>query len=256
MDFGDDHSECKQYLQLREALADYMATADDGEPVYPPDRLVVDVMDAAGGATEEEVIRCLRYLRDERGLRPGDKHGPRRFAWFKTVVGDYFRRKNFREAIFTPPNADDQKNGAGLRHGGEETSASSVPANRENRTSPASASAPLANWPIGGWENAEDFEIWWTRIVRDHPNKSRNGVARTMAIELVMTGTLQRTEFESGYAALRRANEQRWAKEHGRCAPNLWQLLDDQAWKYEPDAGAPKPEYPSADDYLRRIQAE
>lgn len=48
-----------QYSRLREALADYMITADDPERVYPPDRLVVDVMDAATGATEEQVIRCL-----------------------------------------------------------------------------------------------------------------------------------------------------------------------------------------------------
>jgi hypothetical protein len=107
-------STCKRYPRLREALADYMMTTNEEERVNPPDRLVVDVMDASAGATEEEVIRCLHYLRNERGLRPGAKHGPRHFGWFKTVVADYFRQKSFREAVFTPPNADDQKNGAGL----------------------------------------------------------------------------------------------------------------------------------------------
>ena len=41
---------------------------------------------------EEEVLRCLRYLREERGLRPGTRHGPRTFGWFKIVVADYFHR--------------------------------------------------------------------------------------------------------------------------------------------------------------------
>jgi hypothetical protein len=91
----------KQYPRLREALADYMTTADDLEQVYPSDRHVVDVMDAAD-ASEEEVIRCLRYLRDERGLRPRTKHGPRHFSWFKTVVAEYFQRKRDREAIINP----------------------------------------------------------------------------------------------------------------------------------------------------------
>jgi hypothetical protein len=45
-----------------------MTTPDDGERVYRPERLVVDVIDAAAGATENEVIRSLGYLKDERGL--------------------------------------------------------------------------------------------------------------------------------------------------------------------------------------------
>jgi hypothetical protein len=67
-----------------------MTTPDDRERMSPPERLVVDVMDAACGATEEEVIECLRYLKEERGLRPGTEHGPRTFAWFKSVVADHF----------------------------------------------------------------------------------------------------------------------------------------------------------------------
>ncbi len=70
-----------------------MTTADDVRRVYPSDRLVVDVMEAGAGATEEEVIRCLRYLKDERGLRPNARHGPRHFSWFKSVVADYFLQK-------------------------------------------------------------------------------------------------------------------------------------------------------------------
>lgn len=98
---------CKEYPRLREALADYMITADDPERVYPPDRLVVDVMDAATGATEKEVIRCLHHLREERGFRAGTKHGPRSFAWFKTVVADYFQQKQFREMVYSPRPSND-----------------------------------------------------------------------------------------------------------------------------------------------------
>jgi hypothetical protein len=75
--------------------------------LYPSDRQVVDVMDAAGGATETQVIQCLCYLRVERGLLPGTKHGPRRFGWFKTVVADYVHRKKEREAVYSPPAGND-----------------------------------------------------------------------------------------------------------------------------------------------------
>jgi Helix-turn-helix domain len=91
----------KRYSGLREALAIYMAEPGvDG--VYPSDRQTVDIVDAACGATEEQVIECLRYLYDERGLRPGTKHGPRQFSWFPTVVGDYFKRKREREHVANP----------------------------------------------------------------------------------------------------------------------------------------------------------
>lgn len=104
----------RQYLRLREALANYMTTPEDAERIYPSQRQVVDVMDAAEGATEEEVIQCLTYLRDARGLKPGTKHGPRHFAWFKTVVGDYFRQKRLRQSVFSPAPTDTSRNGTGL----------------------------------------------------------------------------------------------------------------------------------------------
>jgi len=114
-EFGADCSSCKQYPRLREALADYMTTPDDPERAYPGDRLVVDVMDSAAGASEDEVIRCLQYLRDERGLRTETKHGPRSFRWFKTAVGDYFHQKRNRETVYAPPEVDwDHRNGHGF----------------------------------------------------------------------------------------------------------------------------------------------
>lgn len=107
VDSGGCASTCKKYTRLREALADYVVTPEDPERVYPSDRQVVDVMDAAGGATEDETIRCLRYLRDDRRLLLGTKHGPRRFGWFKTVVGDYFQQKREREFVYSPPAVSD-----------------------------------------------------------------------------------------------------------------------------------------------------
>jgi hypothetical protein len=113
-DAGAGLSQCKQYPRLRDALADYM-TADDGEIVCPPERLVLDVMDAAAGATQDEVIQCLRYLREDRGLRRGTRHGPRSFAWFKSVVADHFIEKHNREMVYSPPAVDwDRRNGPGL----------------------------------------------------------------------------------------------------------------------------------------------
>jgi len=93
---------CKPYLDLREALSDYMQGDSVAERIYPSDRQVVDIMDAAQGASEVEVIACLRYLREERGLHPGSRHGPRQFSWFPTVVGDYFRQKREREDLANP----------------------------------------------------------------------------------------------------------------------------------------------------------
>jgi hypothetical protein len=108
----DDSAKCRQYPRLREALADYMATPEDRERVYPPDRMVVDMIDSAGGATEEDVIQCLHYLREERGLRPGARHGPRQFGWFKTVVGEYFQQKRNRAAVYVPSDVNwDRRNG-------------------------------------------------------------------------------------------------------------------------------------------------
>jgi hypothetical protein len=113
-DLGAVGSICKKYPRLRQALADYMTTPADSERVSPPERLVVDVMDAAAGATEVEVIECLDYLRNERGLRPGTKHGPRGVAWFKSVVADHFQQKRNREIVYAPPTVDwDRRNGAG-----------------------------------------------------------------------------------------------------------------------------------------------
>ena len=111
-DAGGDGSECKAYGKLREALADYMQ-GEGQERVYPPDRLVVDVMDAAGGSTEQEGIACLNYLLVERGLKPWTQAGPHYFAWFKTTVAEYFYQKTGREQVFKPTDDWDHRHGPG-----------------------------------------------------------------------------------------------------------------------------------------------
>jgi uncharacterized protein YdaU (DUF1376 family) len=88
-------SPIRQYPRLREALHRYFQEPGQ-EDLRPADRLVADVMDAAGGASEADVIACLEYLREVRGLKPGTKHGPRHWSWFRTVVQDYFARKRER----------------------------------------------------------------------------------------------------------------------------------------------------------------
>jgi hypothetical protein len=100
---------CREYPGLREALARYMMAEPGDEKVYPTERHVVDVMDAAAGATEGEVLRCLSYLRDERGLKPGTRTGPHQFSWFPTVVADYFQRQRAREQFAAPASAPDSK---------------------------------------------------------------------------------------------------------------------------------------------------
>lgn len=92
----------KQYPRLREALHRYMKERGEQEHLYPKDRTVVDVMEAAAGASEEEVIACLVYLYMDRGLKPGTRNGPRHWSWFKTTVQDHFEKKRQRADSANP----------------------------------------------------------------------------------------------------------------------------------------------------------
>jgi len=67
-----------------------------------------------------QVIKCLRYLYDERGLRPGTKHGPRHVSWLKTVVADYFWQRRDRGLVANPPQsaAGEDRSRAGLSQAG------------------------------------------------------------------------------------------------------------------------------------------
>jgi len=81
-----------RYPGLQEALSRYM-DGEGQEPMTASERTVVDVMEAASGATEGDVIACLKYLRIDRGLKPGTRNGPTYWAWFKPVVAEYFVQK-------------------------------------------------------------------------------------------------------------------------------------------------------------------
>lgn len=83
------------YPKLIEALTHYRGKR-------PSDRTAVDILHVAGGASEAEVVGCLAYLWNERGLRPGTEHGPETWAWFKTTVQDYFTQKHARDEVANP----------------------------------------------------------------------------------------------------------------------------------------------------------
>lgn len=83
------------YPNIMEALARYMGKRPSG-------RTVVDILHAAGGASESEVVECLAYLWNERGLRPGRKNGPETWSWFQTVVMDYFAHNRERAEVANP----------------------------------------------------------------------------------------------------------------------------------------------------------
>jgi hypothetical protein len=128
---------------------------------------------------------------------------------------------------------------------------------RSKSHDPRSGEASAArSWPMGGWKDPEGFEVWWRDLVRQHPNKNRNAMARLKVLELIMSGQLERAQFEAGYAALRAANRERWAEQNGRFTPNLWQILDDLAWKFAPERAPAASEYQDADAYLRRVENE
>jgi hypothetical protein len=94
-------SQMKQYPSLKEVLHRYFRE-EGQDDLYPTDRTVVDVMKAARGATEEEVIACLRYLYEERGLKPGTRNGPRHWSWFPVTVADNIERWRQWEEAASP----------------------------------------------------------------------------------------------------------------------------------------------------------
>ncbi len=90
--------ECK-YPKLREALTYYMRTE-------PTERQVLNVMEAVS-ETEAEVVRCLVFLYNERELIPGTENGPRSFAWFPTVVQDFFHKRAMLPEAARPSSYDE-----------------------------------------------------------------------------------------------------------------------------------------------------
>jgi len=155
-------------------------------------------------------------------------------------------QKEFNQETHTPENSGEA----------EDTEASERPESRQAPRRVLVLHPPPVDWQSCGWEGPEDFECWWSRIVQGHPNKFRNGAARTKAVELIMAGQLRRLDFERGLAGLATANADRWAEQRGRFATNLWQILDDGLWKFTAPSMPPAAEYQSAEDYLRRVENE
>ena len=89
-------------------------------------------------------------------------------------------------------------------------------------------------WEKAGFPDSEDFEIWWSEIVRNHPNRNGNSQAKTAIADLVIKGRFVRSEFEAGYSKLAAAHNGTWSREHGRFAPNLLTLLQDRLWEFDP----------------------
>lgn len=81
----------QQYPDLKKMLTQYM------QGQVPTDRLVVDVVEAAGGEPAGYIYDALLYLHNERGLRYGTDSGPQSWAWFPTMIADFFRKKRRRE---------------------------------------------------------------------------------------------------------------------------------------------------------------
>ena len=113
-------SQCKSYPRLREAMANYMMDGPKSEMVYPTDRCVVEVMNAAKGASEDEAIQCLEHLRYECGFKPGTRSGPRHFSWFPTVVGDHFSRERVRRESANPMRGCEARDQSAARLNDEE----------------------------------------------------------------------------------------------------------------------------------------
>jgi hypothetical protein len=82
-------------------------TIEGEEKQYPSDRHIADVVDAARGATDQEILRVLKHLYEERGLRPGTRNGPRHFTWFRTVIDDYYTQQEERRENANPTGFDD-----------------------------------------------------------------------------------------------------------------------------------------------------
>jgi hypothetical protein len=98
-------SKPNQHPKLRERLGEYMQGHGDDE--YPTDTKVVEILDAAGGESEDAVCQALGYLFNERGLRPGSRNGPRSWSWFPVTIGEHFRKLRDRDKPASPAKDQD-----------------------------------------------------------------------------------------------------------------------------------------------------
>jgi hypothetical protein len=83
-------------------LAEYLNLPTDDEQVLPTDNQVVGIVEASGWKEEDEIIAVLNHLYHDRGLKPGTRNGPRHYAWFETVIQDYFDQRDRRFEAANP----------------------------------------------------------------------------------------------------------------------------------------------------------
>ena len=107
--------------------------------------------------------------------------------------------------------------------------------------STARAQTPGNGNPLlaAGFNSPEDFDGWWTELVGAHPNRNKNAVARSRVLEAVITGNFNRVKFQEGYARLK-AGSPEWAEDRGRFAPNLYEIVANDLWKFAPPNGTSK----------------
>lgn len=104
-----------------------------------------------------------------------------------------------------------------------------------------------ALWLNAGFASPEYFEAWWLQVVENHPNRSKNTIAKVEIFELIVNSQFNREEFESGYAELRDSKSDDWTKEGGKYCTNLYEIIHNRLWKFKP-ADAP--------DWVRELQQE
>lgn len=105
----------------------------------------------------------------------------------------------------------------------------------------ARAPAPGNGNPLAaaGFDFPEDFERWWNALVAGHPNRNKNAVARTRIMESVLLGNFDRGKFQAGYERLKAGSPQ-WTEDGGRFAPNLYEIIANDLWKFAPPNGTVK----------------
>jgi hypothetical protein len=82
----------------------------------PDDNLVLQVIEAGGGASADDICAHLKTLW-LKGCKPGKAKGPRRFGWFVTVTRQYFADlRAMEEARCNPTSA---AHWSGIRTGTE-----------------------------------------------------------------------------------------------------------------------------------------
>jgi hypothetical protein len=95
-------------------------------------------------------------------------------------------------------------------------------------------------WLEAGFEGPEAFEVWWDRVVQEHPNRNRNTFAKNLLWPLVQTGQFRREEFEQGYAKMRAAAGEDWTKQNGRFCTNLYEIVENKLWRFDPVLSEPE----------------